>query len=671
MENTLPSFTDIQPTDIESSLKKILDANRASLKQLLSRNEGYTWDNLMAPIDDMNDKLSQFWAPISHLHSVMESEALRDAYKACLPHLTDYHTEFMQNEALYKAVQSIANGEEYPKLNAAKRKVIDNELRDFRLAGVHLGPEDKTRFKELQKELSQLTTQFAEHLLDATHAWTLHITEKESLLGLPEQVIKMAEENAAERQLPGWVFTLDYACYSSVMKYLAHREFRWMMYQAYSTRASDQGPTANRFDNTATMENIVKTRHELALLLGFKHYAEYSLKTKMAETPRRVLQFLNDLVDKSKKTAEVEIEELKALAKKDGISRLEAWDMPYYTEKLQQQKYAISQEDLRPYFPIDKVLPGLFAVVNKLYGLTVKERHGVNVWHPSVQYFEIFDKNNQYRGSLYTDLYARPHKREGAWMDECRVRRRLSDDRMQFPIAFLTCNFTRPIGDQPALLTHDDVQTLFHEFGHCLHHVVTQVETAGVSGINGVPWDAVEFPSQFFEFWTWDKASLHLFSGHFATGEPMPDDLYNKLIAAKNFQSGLQMLRQLEFSLFDFRLHLEYELGKGAQVQSILDSVRKEVSVVPIPSFNRFQHSFSHIFAGGYAAGYYSYKWAEVLSSDAFSLFEEKGIFDQETGISFLTNVLEKGGVKDPMECFIAFRGREPTIDALLRHSGL
>jgi oligopeptidase A len=671
-QSLFPIFSEIQPENIEPSLKTILAQNRHLLNQLLKINTSFTWDNLLAPLEEMDDRLSQMWSPIGHLHAVVESEELRAAYNACLPLLTEYHTDMMQNEELYKAIQSIADGPEYYALNSAQRKVIDNSLRDFRLAGVSLSPEKKLQYAELQKKLSKLSTQFSENILDATQAWTLHVTDPDALLGMPSAALKIAEQNALQRDLKGWVFTLDYASYSTIMKYLAHRELRWLMYEAYVTRASDQGPHAGRFDNTATMEDIIKYRHELACLLGFKNFAEYSLATKMADTPKRVLNFLYDLVEKSKTTAEKEMQELQIFAKEmDGIEKIESWDIPYYTEKLRKTKYALSQEDLRIYFPSNQVFKGMFEVVSKLYGMRFVERTDVNTWHPQVQFFEVFDKNNQLRGYFYTDLYARAHKREGAWMDECRDRRRLADGALQYPVAFLTCNFTRPLGNKPALLTHEDVQTLFHEFGHVLHHILTQVDYMALSGINGVPWDAVEFPSQFLEFWCFEKEALALISAHEETGEPLPDGLYNKLLAAKNFQSGMQMLRQLEFALFDFRLHLEYDLTKERQVQSMLDDVRRQVAVYNTPRFNRFQHSFSHVFSGGYAAGYYSYKWAEVLSADAFELFDEKGIFDIATGQKFLVNILEKGGVSAPMELYIAFRGREPTIDALIKYSGL
>jgi oligopeptidase A len=666
----LPMFSDIQPDAIEPAVKHLIARNRASLNQLLQQ-QTFTWDNFMVPLEEMDDQLSHLWSPIAHLHSVAESEPLRIAYNACLPLLTEYHTEFMQNELIYKAVYSITQAAEYAQLNLAQHKVIENELRNFRLAGVHLPPAEKSRFAELQKKLSKLSTKFSENILDASHAWTLHITDPAALLGLPEHILKMAEQTAHQRELSGWVLTLDYFCYSTVMKNLAHRELRWLLYEAYITRASDQGPNARRWDNSTIMEDILKTRHEIAQLLNFKNYADYSLVTKMAKSPEQVLQFLYDLVLKAKTAAENEIHELSDYAKADGIERLEVWDLPYYSEKLRQTKLALSQEDLRLYFPVNKVLEGMFTVVNKLYGIKIVERRGVDIWHPHVQFFEIYAADNTLRGYFYTDLYARAHKREGAWMDECQARRRLANGQLQIPIAFLTCNFTRPFNNKPALLGHEDIQTLFHEFGHCLHHLLTQIDYAPIAGINGVAWDAVEFPSQFFEHWCWEKETIALISAHEETGEPLPDGLYNKLVVTKNFQPGMHMLRQLEFALFDFRLHLEYDPAKGAQVQAMLDDVRQQVSVINIPTFNRFQHSFSHIFAGGYAAGYYSYKWAEVLSSDAYAPFKEKGIFDRATGQAFLTHILEQGGLRDPMELYIAFRGQAPTVAALLKQSGL
>jgi oligopeptidase A len=672
-QGPLPIFSHIiAEKHVEPALKQIMRRNREELTALLSAHTEFSWDNLLAPLEEMGDRLTKAWSPVSHMHAVVESETLRSVYNTCLPLLTEYHTELMQNETLFNAVQSIAKGPEYLTLNPAQRKVIDNELRDFKLAGVHLASEAKARFAELQKQLSKLTTEFSENVLDATHAWTLPITDKNALAGLPEQSIQLAEQTAQQRSVDGWLLTLDFPSYSAAIKYLQNRDLRRLMYEAYVTRASNQGPNAGQWDNSRIMDAILQLRHELASLLGFTNYAEYSLSTKMAKSPQSVLDFLYDLVKKSKSIAQHEMQELAQFAQQlDGLTQLEPWDMAFYTEKLRQEKYAISQEELKPYFPAHYVLEGMFTVVNKLYGISIKKITGVDTWHPQAEYFEIHDSQNSFIGGFYTDLYARPHKRDGAWMDDCRTRRKLADGNMQYPVAFLTCNFTQPLGNKPALLSLDEVETAFHEFGHCLHHLLTKMDYAPISGINGVPWDAVEFPSQIMELWCWNQETIALISSHFETGEKLPDTLFAKMLAARNFQSGMHMMRQLEFSLFDFRLHLEYDPEKGGRVQATLDDVRKNISVVPYAKFNRFQHSFSHIFAGGYAAGYYSYKWAEVLSSDAFSKFEETGIFNAATGKAYLENILQVGGSRDPMISFVTFRGREPSIDALLRHSGL
>ena len=667
----LPRFKDIDPDKIESMIRQLLEKNREQVDRLVSQPGPFTWDNLMQPLEEMGDELNKLWSPIGHVHSVMESESLRKAYNQALSLLTEYHTQISQNKKLFQAISDIANGPDFTKLSAAQRKIIENDIRDFKLAGIHLSAEKKERLAELQKQLSLLTTKFSENLLDAVNGWMLHITDAKQIAGLPPQALQLAIDNAKQRGVDGYVFTLDYPSYSTALKSLRNRELRKTLYEAYSTRASDQGPNAGKWDNTPVIADIMKVRHEIAQLVGFKNYAEYSLATKMAKTPEEVMTFLQDLLTRSKSMAQEEYQEVVALAKKDGITIIEVWDIAYYSEKLQEAVFNFSQEDLRPYFPIDKVLNGLFSLVNKVYGLTIRKEEGVEVWHPNVTFFSIYDDKNEIRGGFYIDLYARPHKRDGAWMDDCRTRRRLNGKGIQYPVAYLTCNFMPPVGNQPALLTHDDVLTVFHEFGHCLHHMLTKVDYPSVAGINGVPWDAVEFPSQFMEYYCWEKQSLSLIAQHYQTGEPLPEDLYEKMIAAKHFQTGLQMMRQLEFSLFDFRIHLDYDPAKTGQVQSILNEVRKAGSVMPVPAFNRFQNSFSHIFAGGYAAGYYSYKWAEVLSADAYSKFEEKSIFDRATGKSFMENILEVGGVRDPMASFIAFRGREPKIDALLRQSGI
>ncbi|OGT36872.1 MAG: oligopeptidase A [Gammaproteobacteria bacterium RIFCSPHIGHO2_12_FULL_37_14] len=677
--NSLPHFADIIPATIETNLQLLLDHNRQQLKIILAQHGPYTWDSLMHPIEIMEDELNKYWSPIAHLHAVMESTDLREAYNKSLPFLTQYHTEIAQNEALYQAIESLANSTEFSLLNPAQKKIIENDLRDFRLAGIHLSTEKKARIAELQKQLSQLTTKFSENLLDATQHWILHLTDSHLLEGLPPQAMQLAVENAKQRGLEGYVLTLDYPSYSTAIKFLSNRDIRKTLYEAYTTRASDCGPDAGKWDNSIIMENILKIRHELAQLVGFSNFADYSLATKMAKTPKEVLHFLQDLAIKSKTIAENELNELIEFSRADDDTRtLEAWDISYYSEKLKLSKFHFSQEDLRVYFPIDKVLSGLFTLMNRLYGISIQEEKNIEKWHPDVRFFIITDDQHQLRGGIYIDLYARLHKRDGAWMDECIVRRRLSIDAVQYPVAFLTCNFMPPVNSDmpsenhhPALLNHDDVITLFHEFGHCLHHVLSQIDYPEVASINSLPWDSVEFPSQFMEYFCWEKEVLACIAEHYQTHLPIPDELYEKMTTAKYFETGLQMIRQLEFAIFDFRLHLEFDPKKSTQIQQILNEIREAIAVIHPPEFNRFQHSFSHVFAGGYAAGYYSYKWAEVLSADAYAKFEEKGLFDRATGSSYMKNILEMGGVRDPMVSFVTFRGREPSIDALLRLSGI
>ncbi len=673
LENTvLPAFSGIKPKHVEPALNQVLEQAKQTVKDLLKDQQQPTWQSLVLPMEALDATIDKVWSPVSHLNSVMNSEELRVAYNACLPKLSQFGTELGQNEDLYKAYNALANSPAYEQLDVAQKKVIDNALRDFRLSGVELSQTDRDKFKQISQQLTELTAKFEENLMDATHAWKKHITDEALLSGLPDSTKDMAAQFAQRDELEGWLFTLDFPSYMPVMSYADDRAFREEIYTAFATKASDQGPYAGQWDNTEIMANILKLRHELAQLIGFANHAERSLATKMAQSPQQVLDFLSDLAARSKPIAEREFAELKAYSHEQNpeISELESWDVTYYAEKLRQQRYSISQEELKPYFPEDKVVSGLFAVVNRLYGLDIKERHDIDVWHKDVRFFDIFDDKGELRGQFYLDLYARNHKRGGAWMDECHVRRQ-TEAGIQTPVAFLTCNFSEPLGDKPALFSHDEVTTLFHEFGHGLHHMLTKIHHAGVSGINGVAWDAVELPSQFMENWAWEREALDLISGHFETGEVLPQVLFDKMIAARNFQSAMIMLRQLEFSLFDFRLHLEFNPDQANQVDKILAEVRDQVAVVKPPKFNRFAHSFSHIFAGGYAAGYYSYKWAEVLSADAFSKFEENGIFDRATGLAFLQSILEQGGSREPMELFIEFRGREPEIDALLRHSGI
>ncbi len=669
--NVLPAFSDIKPEHVEPALNQVLEQAKQTVEDLLKHQQQPTWQSLVLPMEALDGTIDKVWSPVSHLNSVMNSDELRVAYNACLPKLSQFGTELGQNEDLYKAYNALANSPAYEELDIAQKKVIDNALRDFRLSGVELSHDDRERYKQISQSLTELTAKFEENLMDATHAWKKHITDETLLSGLPNSTRDMAAQFAKREELDGWLFTLDFPSYMPVMSYADDRDFREEMYTAFATKASDQGPSAGQWDNTGIMADILKLRHELAQLIGFANHAERSLATKMAQSPEQVLDFLNDLAMRSRPIAEKEFSELKAYANEvAGMTELEAWDVTYFAEKLRQQRYSISQEELKPYFPEDKVVSGLFSVVNRLYGLDIKERKDIDVWHKDVRFFDIFDGEGELRGQFYLDLYARNHKRGGAWMDECHVRRQ-TEAGIQTPVAFLTCNFSEPVGDKPALFSHDEVTTLFHEFGHGLHHMLTKIHHAGVSGINGVAWDAVELPSQFMENWAWEREALDLISGHFETGEVLPQDLFDKMIAARNFQSAMIMVRQLEFSLFDFRLHLEFNPEQDKQVDKILAEVRDQVAVVKPPKFNRFAHSFSHIFAGGYAAGYYSYKWAEVLSADAFSKFEEKGIFDRATGLEFLQSILEQGGSREPMDLFIEFRGREPEIDALLRHSGI
>lgn len=668
----LPRFSDIDPNQIVSELKAHVQHNRAEIDKHLAQKGPYTWDNFMAPLESLDNTLNNFWAPISHLHNVCDSKSLRDAYNACMPILSDYHSGLSHHKPLFEAIQSIAERDDVKTLTAAQQKVIHNQLRDFKLAGIALPKDKQKTFAELTKALTQSTTQFEENVLDATMGWFKHITDETELAGLPTHAIDAAAQKAQQKNLSGWVFTLEFPLYSPVMSYADSPALRREMYEAYTTRASDRGPNAKKWDNTPVMHDILKNRLALVRLLDFQHYAERSLATKMVETPQQVLDFLTQLVEASLPKAKAEYDALCEFARIElGLASLNAWDIAYVSEKLRQARYAISQEDLRPYFPEYKVIAGLFSIVKKLFGVDIQEINDFDRYHPDVRCFVVYDQSGALQSFFYLDLYARENKRGGAWMDDCRIRRRDQQGNLQYPVAFINCNFNRPVGDQPALFTHDEVVTLFHEFGHGLQHMLTRVEHIDVSGINGVPWDAVEIASQFLEHWTWEKASIPYFSEHYLEKTPLPDDLFEKMLRAKNFHAAMMMVRQLEFALFDFRLHIEFDPEQENQIQHILDEVRQAVRVVPVGEFDRFQHGFGHIFAGGYAAGYYSYKWAEVMASDAFSLFLEKGIFDANTSQKFLETFLQTGGVEDPMTLFVAFRGRAPSVEGLLKASGI
>ncbi len=659
---TLPAFHVIRPEHIEPAIRQVLEENRRGLQELLdSGAEG--WDGIVVPIERMQHRLARTWSPVGHLNGVANGDELRAAYTTCLPLLTAYHTEIAQNAALCAAYQRIKDTQ-YPDLKPEQRKLVDNALRDFRLSGVALAPDRKQRFRELMERLSTAQAKFDENVLDATNAWTRNVEDEAELAGLPAAVVARARAAAETAGHHGWVFTLDAPNYQAVLTHAESRQLRRDFYTAWLTRASEQGPA--QWDNTALIEEILALRHEAARLVGFASFAEYSLATKMARDPAEVLEFLRRLARLCQPAAQREFAELEAFAG----TQLEAWDVAFYSERLKRERLAVSEEELRPYFPLPRVLEGLFSLAQRLYGVRIEERKDVEVYQPDVHFYDIIDGDGKPRGGFFLDLYARPRKRGGAWMDECLGRIELAGAHA-LPIAYLVCNFTPPGADRPSLLTHYEVLTMFHEFGHGLHHMLTRVDCPSVAGINGVPWDAVELPSQFMENFAWREEVLPLISGHVETGAPLPLEALRKLQATRSFQAGMQSVRQLEFALFDFRLHAEFSPGHGSRLMQTLAEVRDEVAVVRPPAFNRFPHSFQHIFSGGYAAGYYSYKWAEVLSADAFGAFEESGIFDAATAHRFLGSILERGGSRDAMEAFIEFRGRKPELEPLLRQLGL
>ncbi|ARU86577.1 oligopeptidase A [Pseudomonas sp. M30-35] len=665
----LPPYSSIRPEHVEPAVDTILAENRAAIAELLEQHAGApSWAGLVLALDELNGRLERAWGPVSHLNAVRNNAELRQVYEACLPKLSEYFTEIGQNRTLFEAYKALSTSAESADYDVAQKTILQHALRDFRLSGIDLPEAEQQRYGAIQMRLSELASHFSNQLLDATQAWSKHVTDEAQLQGITDSAKQQMAAAAKAKDLEGWLITLEFPSYYAVMTYADNRALREEVYAAYCTRASDQGPNAGQNDNTPVMQEILDLRLELAKLLGFANYSELSLSSKMAENNEQVLSFLRDLAVRSKPFAAQDLKELQAFASEQGCSDLQSWDAGYYGEKLREQRYSISQEILRPYFPINKVLTGLFAIVEKLYGIQIKELSSFDTWHSDVRLFEI-SENGEHVGRFFFDLYARANKRGGAWMDGARDKRRNIAGELISPVANLVCNFTPAVGDKPALLTHDEVTTLFHEFGHGLHHMLTQVEHAGASGINGVAWDAVELPSQFMENWCWEPEGLSLISGHYQTGEALPQDLLNKMLAAKNFQSGLMMVRQLEFSLFDFELHATH--GDGRSVLEVLESIRAEVSVMRPPQYNRFPNGFAHIFAGGYAAGYYSYKWAEVLSADAFSKFEEEGVFNSETGRAFREAILARGGSQEPMVLFVNFRGREPRIDALLRHLGL
>ncbi len=669
-EAALPAFDRIEPSHVEPAIDTVLQEARQGLEQLLAADD-CSWDGLVAPLERLLDRVDRVWAPVRHLHSVASGEAIREAYRACLPKLSRFHTELGQNRELYAAYRRLAEGPEYPQLSPVQRKAIDDALRDFRLGGVHLEGDERARFAEIESELAELESGFEENVLDATQAWTRPILNEDELSGLEDDARAMARAAAEREGRDGWLLTLDFPLYHAVITSADDRGLRREAYEAWTTRASEVGPHGGRWDNGPLMERIVALRQEKARLLGFGSYAELALSNRMVGHCDEVLGFLNELAGRALPAARAELDELTRFAHGEcELDELQPWDIPYVSEKLRRAKFVVSDEILKPWFPAPRVIEGLFAVCRRLFGVRIEPVEDAPVWHEDVRYYRVFDGDGSERGGFYLDLHARRDKRGGAWMDACRNRVQL-DGADQKPVAFLTCNLSPPVEGRPALFTHDEVTTLFHEFGHGLHHMLTRVDIPGLAGINGVEWDAVELPSQLLENWCWEREALDLISGHVETGEPLPDDLLQRLRASRNFQAALALLRQIEFSLFDFRLHLELEAPDVEAIQTLLQHVRDSVAMIQPPWFNRFAHGFAHIFAGGYAAGYYSYKWAEVLSADAFEAFVDNGVFDRGTGDAFLHEFLERGGSRPALESFRAFRGRDPDPGALLRQSGL
>ena len=683
----LPHFADIETRHIAPAVQELLDRSCSIVERVLSDSSETTWLNFVQPMTDAHEQLSRAWGQVSHLNSVMNNPELREAYNTALPIITKYYAGLAQNQALYEKFKKLHNSSEFKNLSCAQKMIVENELRDFQLGGAELKSEQKKRFLNIQEELSALTSRFSDNLLDATNDFMLHIENVEEVSGIPDDVLQTAKEIAKKDGVSGWKFTLHAPSYQPIMQYADNRELRRKMYQAYSTRASEVGANAEThsgckvdWDNTSLIRKILELRKEEALLLGFNSYAEVSLASKMASTPKQVLEFLSDLAVKAKPYAKNDLEMLQRFASDQiGLEDLEAWDLAYISEKLRVDRYAFSDEEIKKYFPESKVLEGMFGLVKDLYQITItssKEGFDPQFWHPDVKFFSIKDTNEKLIGQFYIDLYARPGKQGGAWMDDAVTRRRIENN-IQTPVAYLNCNFAKPVNMngqiRPALFTHDEVITLFHEFGHGLHHLLTQVEELGVSGINGVEWDAVELPSQYMENFCWEWDVLSGMTQHIDSGASLPRELFDKMIAAKNYQSGLQTLRQIEFSLFDMHLHFDFNLEEGKTALDLLDSIRKKVAVIIPPEFNRFPNSFSHIFAGGYAAGYYSYKWAEVLSADAYSMFEEstEGTINKRISTRFRDEILAVGGSRKALESFIALRGREPKIDALLQHCGM
>ena len=669
-DGELPAFSAISAGQVLPAVDAVLADYQALVDRLVADPAARDFDSLIAPLEAAEERLARTWAPVSHLHGVKDSPELREAYGAALEKITEFGTVMGQNRGLYEAVRALREGPGFAALDRAQQTLVEDSLRDFRLSGVALEEPARTRFRDVQNALSKVETEFEEAVLDATDAWTRPVTQAE-LAGLPDSARAMLAQAAASRNAEGWLATLKGPVVQAILTYADDRALRAELYQAYNTRASDQGPHAGAHDNSERIDRILALRHEAAALLGFGSSAELSLEDKMAGSPERVLAFLRELAAKARPVAQQELQALRDFAAGElGIADLQPWDVGYASEKLREARYAFSEEDIKPYFPLPKVMAGLFELAERVLGARLVEREGVDTWHPDVQFFDVYDADGTLRAGVYLDHFAREGKRGGAWMDVCRAPLLEAAGRRR-PIAFLTCNFSPAVDGKPPLLTHDEVLTLFHEFGHGLHHLLTEVHWPSVGGINGVEWDAVELPSQFMENFGWQRQALDGFARHWQTDEPLPQVLFEKMQAARHFHAGLFLMRQLEFALFDFRLHHEFDPAHGGRTMELLEEVRREVAVVFPPEWHRFPHAFTHIFSGGYSAGYYSYLWAEVLSADAFSAFEEAGVFDPETGARYRREILAVGGSRPALESFIAFRGREPQPEALLRSHGL
>ena len=666
---------------IAPAVTTVLAGANATIARLQAEGaaEATTWSSFIEPLDAATESVNRVWSAASHLSAVADTPELRAAYNACLPQVTEFWTALGQNEAIFTKYRQIEQGDAFTRMTPARKRVITNTLRDFRLSGAELPPAQKTRFAAIEEELAQTSQAFSEHLLDATNAFVLDISDVKQLDGLPDDALAAAKARGAQAGVASYRITLHMPSYLAVMQFATDRALRETIYAAYAKRASEFGQPEE--DNGPLIERILTLRAEAAKLLGYADYASLSLVHKMAETPDDVLKFLEDLRARAKSFGERDMTELSAFAAQElGLSRLEAWDIPFVSERLREHRYAFSQQEVKQYFPESKVLAGLFRVVDRLFNVEVRPRAGdarPPVWHRDVKFFDVLGENGQVVAQFYLDLYARPGKRSGAWMASARSRALKPDGRRETPIAYLTCNFSEPLRNadgttlREAIFTHGEVNTLFHEFGHGLHHMLTRIDEPSVSGIRGVEWDAVELPSQFLENFCWEWAVVEHMTSHIETGLPIPRVLFDKMLAAKNFQAGMQILRQLEFAIFDMLLHSRFQGGGVEAVMQLLNDVRRRVAVFEVPGYDRQPHQFAHIFAGGYAAGYYSYKWAEVLSADAYAQFEEDGILNSGTGGRFLEEILGVGGSRPALESFISFRGRAPDLDALLRHNGM